>query len=99
MNTDHELAAVQYALLLGFHSQYSTCFLRRMSVDESHLIANHSPPPFLPPTGDVVFKDRVFFVFIPEHSLFEPDFSVWPLKQFQSCGYMKSLDFDDGDAL
>lgn len=27
-----------------------------MSVDETHLIANHSPPPFFPPTGDVVFK-------------------------------------------
>lgn len=47
-----------------------------MSVDETHLIANHSPPPFLPPTGDVVFKDRVFFVFIPENSLCKPDFSV-----------------------
>lgn len=79
MNTDHELAAVQPVLLLSFHSQCLTCFLgriKRMSVDETHLIANHSPPPFLPPTGDVVFKDRVFFVLIPENSLFEQDFSL-----------------------
>jgi len=79
VNSNQEMAAVQSALLLNLHLQYLACFLRkikRASVDETHLIANYSPPPLLPPTGNMVFKDMVFFVLIPENSTVQAKYLV-----------------------